>query len=132
MNYGGFWIRFLAYFIDGIILTIVPRLIFRNLCMGMNYCLGDQGYEIGSIAIPLIYFFVFWVWKGATPGKMICKLQIVDENGNKITWQRAALRLVGYFVSTITLCIGFIMIGFDAKKQGLHDKIAKTYVIKTS
>lgn len=129
MNYGGFWIRFLAYVIDGILLSVVAGLLFGNTCPETGYCAGYQG---PSMIIPLAYMFGFWVWKGATPGKMICKLQIVDEKGGKITWQMAALRLVGYAVSAITLCIGFIMIGFDAKKQGLHDKIAKTYVVKTA
>ena len=80
--------------------------------------------------IPLAYMVGFWTWKGATPGKMICKLRIVNLDGSSITFKTALLRIVGYAVSAIAIGIGFIMIGFDAKKQGWHDKIAKTYVVK--
>lgn len=129
MPYGGFWIRFLAYIIDGIILSVISSLLFGNTCEGAGYC---TGYNNGEMIIPVAYLLAFWIWKGATPGKMICKLQIVNEKGGKITPKHAILRVLGYFVSFISLCIGFIWIGFDEKKQGWHDKIAKTYVIKVN
>lgn len=127
MNYGGFWIRLLAYFIDGIILSVVSSLLFGNTCADTGYCTGYNGWQM---IIPLAYYLGFWTWKSATPGKMVCKLQIVDEAGKPINFKTAVLRLVGYALSAIALMIGFIWIAFDAKKQGWHDKIAKTYVVK--
>ncbi|MEK9159812.1 MAG: RDD family protein [Patescibacteria group bacterium] len=127
LSYGGFWIRFLAYFIDGILLSVAAGLLFGNTCEGAGYCAGYDGWRT---LIPVAYFIGFWTWKGATPGKMICKLKIVDLHGGPINIKTAALRFVGYILSGVALCIGFIWIGFDEKKQGWHDKIAKTYVVK--
>lgn len=127
LTYGGFWIRFLAYIIDAVILSVVAGLLFGNTCPETGYCSGYNGW---NTIIPLAYMVGFWTWKGATPGKMICKLRIVNLDGSPIKFTTALLRIVGYAVSAIALCIGFIMIGFDPKKQGWHDKIAKTYVVK--
>lgn len=127
LAYGGFWIRFLAYAIDAVILSVVAGLLFGNTCPETGYC---SSYEGPNVVIPLAYMVGFWTWKGATPGKMICKLRIVNLDGSPITFKTALLRIVGYAVSAIALGIGFIMIGFDPKKQGWHDRIAKTYVVK--
>jgi uncharacterized RDD family membrane protein YckC len=118
LHYAGFWIRFLAYLIDAIILALLGGLLFGG---------GNEGWQ-GLIS--LAYIIGFWTWKGATPGKMICKLRIVDTEGKPIKIQTVLLRVLGYLVSGIVLCIGFFWIGFDAKKQGWHDKIAKTFVVK--
>ncbi len=127
LAYGGFWIRFLAYIIDAVILSVVAGLLFGNTCPETGYCSGYDGWRI---IIPLAYMVGFWTWKGATPGKMICKLRIVKLDGSPVDLKTAVMRILGYFVSTIAIGIGFIMIGFDPKKQGWHDKIAKTYVVK--
>lgn len=127
LAYGGFWIRFLAYIIDTVILSVAAFLLFGNTCPETGYCSGYNGW---TILIPLVYMIGFWIWKGATPGKMICKLRIVSLDGGPIKLTTALMRILGYFVSGIVFCIGFIMIGFDPKKQGWHDKIAKTYVVK--
>lgn len=125
LHYAGFWIRFLAYLIDAIILTVIGSVLFGGVGMdGGNVASGGQSL------IGLAYIIGFWTWKGATPGKMICKLRIVDSEGKPIKIKTVLLRVLGYFVSGIVLCIGFFWIGFDAKKQGWHDKIAKTFVVK--
>ena len=129
MSYAGFWIRLLAYIIDGIIISTPFNFLFASVCYDLDVCGALNELKV---AVTAIYLLAFWTLKGATPGGMICKLRIVDETGNKITARHAALRLLGYFLSTIALGIGFIWIGFDEKKQGWHDKIAKTYVIKVS
>jgi uncharacterized RDD family membrane protein YckC len=126
-NYAGFWIRFLAYIIDGIILSVVAGILFGNTCPETGYCSGYDGWRM---IIPAAYFVGFWTWKSATPGKMLLKLRIVGMDGKPIDLKTAVIRLVGYAVSGIALFIGFIWIGFDEKKQGWHDKIAKTYVVR--
>ena len=68
--------------------------------------------------------------QGKTPGKMVMGVEIVKTDGSPIGFGRAILRYVGYIISSIILFIGFLMIAFDSKKQGLHDKIAGTCVIK--
>ena len=128
-RYVGFWRRFAAYLLDGIILNIISWIL--------GFVLSFLPYWIGSvIAIvfvigSIVYFLGFWVWQGATPGKMMMGVKIVKTDGSPIGIGRAILRYIGYFVSAITLYIGYLMIAWDSKKQGLHDKIAGTYVIKT-
>lgn len=112
----GFWIRFAALFIDGLILSI-PQY------MGLTGIIGT--------VIGIAYFVCFWVlMKGQTPGKMVLGLRIVPVDGKPLDWTKAGLRYVGFVISGLILCIGFIMVAFDSKKQGLHDKIAGTVVVK--
>ncbi len=92
---------------------------------------GAYGDFVAAI-IGVAYYIGFWTAAGQTPGKSIMKVEIVKANGTPIGIGRATLRFIGYFVSTITLCIGFLMIVWDSKKQGLHDKIAGTVVIRVA
>jgi uncharacterized RDD family membrane protein YckC len=137
MRYAGFWIRFLAYIIDGIILGVVGRILFgASVTQFDTYGSADAGlsfsvnYSGWRVLVPLAYLLIFWITCSATPGKMICGLKIVEESGQKLSWQKALLRVVGYMISAVVVFIGFIWIGFDKKKQGWHDKIAGTYVVK--
>lgn len=112
----GFWVRVGAQVIDAIILSI-PQFI------GLTGILGT--------VIGIAYFVCFWVlMNGQTPGKMVLGLRIVPVDGKPLDWSKAAIRYVGMVVSGIILGIGFIMVAFDSKKQGLHDKIAGTVVVK--
>jgi uncharacterized RDD family membrane protein YckC len=112
----GFGIRLGAYIIDAIILGILQYV-------------GITG--ILSLIVSAAYFVCFWVlMKGQTPGKMVLGLRVVPVDGKPLDWTKAGLRYVGYLVSGIILAIGFIMVAFDSKKQGLHDKIAGTVVVK--
>ena len=84
-----------------------------------------------TIAVSLGYTLWFWANKGATPGKKMIGLRIIREDGEEpLGWGTAFMRLVGYMVSGFILCIGFLMIAFNPDKMGLHDKIAKTRVLK--
>jgi len=143
MKYAGFWVRVLAMIIDGILLSIVFVPILRALFPAdvVSYAGMESGvYNIGMnlsntasilyMLIVWIYFVVLTVLLGGTLGKMALKIKVVDEKGNKINWGQAILReVVGKFISTIILLLGYIWVAFDAKKQGWHDKIAKTYVV---
>ena len=80
--------------------------------------------------IEIAYFVGFWSWRGQTPGKMVVGIKVIRTDSSLITWPYAFLRYLGYIVSAMTLGIGFIWIAFDSHKQGIHDKIADTYVVK--
>lgn len=137
-RYAGFWIRFLAFIIDTVILAVIARLLFGPQASQFAIHAGEGG-KIGfnfnvmfagpHMIIPIAYYLGFWVWKSATPGKLALGLKIIQQNGKDISWQKAILRYIGYILSVLPLCLGFLWIGFSKKKIGFHDMIAKTYVI---
>jgi uncharacterized RDD family membrane protein YckC len=97
-----------------------------NLAMGDFYPFAGL-FQLASIA----YFVGFWTWRGQTPGMMLFGLRVArDSDGAKPGLARSLLRYVGYFVSWIALFIGFIWVAFDSRKQGWHDKIAGTVVVR--
>lgn len=118
-NYAGFWIRFVAYLID-VVVVMIPGtiIIFAGLPSLINLVLGLAYY----IYFPSSEYM-------ATPGKMALGLIITDEHGNRIGAGTAAVRYIGYLISMITVGIGFIIIGFTEKRMGLHDMIARTRVV---
>lgn len=126
-RYAGFWIRFLAAIIDGIILTIIGLLVGAGTIEGFVVDVDFVGWRS---LIPIVYFLVFWIALGATPGKLALGLKIIETDGKKLRWTKAILRFIGSIVSTFIIFLGFIWIGIDKKKQGWHDKIADTYVIR--
>ena len=121
--YAGFWIRFVAWLIDAIILTI------PNIIIGL--VVESPGSILLQFAIGIVYTIGFWTAEGATPGKMAMGLRITTVQGEPVDFGKAVLRYIGYFVSGITLGIGYLMIAFTREKRGLHDLIAGTVVIKT-
>ena len=82
-----------------------------------------------SMLVAVAYFVIFWATSGQTPGKMALGIKVIGANGAPVTWGQAILRYIGYIVSGIVAALGFIWIAFDSKRQGWHDKIAKTYVV---
>lgn len=148
-EYAGFWIRVLASIIDTvmIIIILVPimALIYgvnymstESMSGGVSYSASSYSFEGGgnfilNYILPAVIVLAFWIYKSATPGKMLTKLTIVDaKTGKKPTKGQFILRYLGYFVSSFIFCLGFIWIAFDKKKQGWHDKIAGTVVIRES
>jgi len=136
--YGGFWIRFVAIFIDGLALLIVElalqRLTGPRIANPANIGLmmGAIGFNfIINVAIGMLYEAFFLVQYGATPGKMIFKLKVITPDGGGISWGRAIGRHFAKYLSGLTLMIGYIMAGFDPEKRALHDYIAGTRVIRT-
>jgi len=124
--YQGFWIRFLAYILDGFIIGIPVWL----LQIGLIYATGMQSMMyLASFAGVVLVIYMDGI-KGGTPGKLILGMRIVNEKGEYIGIPMAILRCIGKILSGMILGIGYFMIGWDEKKQGLHDKIAQTYVIK--
>lgn len=128
-QYGGFGVRAAAYIIDGIILGIVIAVLsifFPGIIAAVTSLW--LGWLIGAA-----YYIPFWYKAGATPGKMLFGLRIVDAGSFEApSGMQYILRYVGYIPSAFIFMIGFIMIAFHPRKQGLHDLMAKTTVIKDS
>jgi len=108
----GFWLRMVALLVDAILIGIVIR--------------------SGRFFLPVlaVYGAVLWKLKGSTVGGIIFGLKVVRHDGRPMDWATAAVRALACFFSLIFLCLGFIWIAFDPEKQGWHDKIAGTVVIR--
>ncbi|MDO5650633.1 MAG: RDD family protein [Moraxella sp.] len=133
-EYAGFWIRFVAYLIDmlAVILILTPVLI---LMIWLNLASWDnEGYDLGdavSQVLGAVFYIFCWVRFATTPGKYLFKLKILDaDTGEHLTPFKAFLRYIGYIPSAIIMGLGFIWIAFDDRKQGWHDKIANSVVVK--
>ena len=124
LEYVGFWRRLLAALIDLLILFVVTTPIL--LAIHRRWFL-DLAIEY---ILPAIAAVAFWRLYGATPGKMAVGAKIVDaKSGARPSTARLVLRYVAYLVSALPLFLGFIWIGISRRKQGFHDKIARTMVI---
>lgn len=138
MRYAGFWIRFAAYFLDGIILGIVNFIL--GMMVGLGAAVGGDNNDavvgmqivlnLVSFALGITYYTFFNGRFGATPGKMACGLKIVTAEGQPITYLRAFARYWALMLSALTLMIGFIIAAFDDQKRALHDHICSTRVIR--
>ncbi len=134
VKYAGFWSRLLATVIDtswlyGIIYSVLWFLF------GINPLDPNAVYSITQFTLeyllPLVVVMIFWVKLSATPGKILLGIKIVDaETHEKVSGSRLLVRYFAYFISMIPLLLGFFWVAWDKKKQGWHDKIAKTVLIK--
>jgi uncharacterized RDD family membrane protein YckC len=135
MTYAGFWIRFVAQIIDGIVMYLGGMIVglLVGLAMGATGLAGVAAKALSQLfvsALGVAYVTYFLGAYGATPGKMVFGLKVVRSNGDKVTYGRAFGRYWAYFLSGIILAIGYIMAGFDQEKRALHDRICDTRVIK--
>ena len=130
-EYGGFWIRFLAILIDSLVLGI----FFGPFRWGVWHGGHWVGVWLGSTFISLVVWFAYFILMtgafGATLGKMALRLKVVREDMTPVDYGTAAVREISKILSALILFVGFIMAGFDGRKQALHDDIASTLVIKT-
>ena len=138
VRYGGFWVRFLAILIDGIALGLLTTALGPLFGLGPSVEMGSNQFEVNyaanavSTLLGLVYFIGFWSWRGQTVGMIPFNLQVVRaDDGSRIDWVRGLLRYVGLIISIIPLFLGLIWAAFDSRKQGWHDKIAGTVVIRT-
>ena len=136
-EYAGFWIRVGASIIDSILILIIITPILMAI-YGTNYWENDY-LILGSWEVLLDYVFpaiaiiVFWIYKSATPGKIALKLTIVDaKTGGKMKTISLKGNYSSYYVSTLPLFLGLIWVAFDKRKQGWHDKLAGTVVIRNN
>ena len=136
-EYAGFWIRTGAAIMDTILMLIIILPIVTAI-YGTDYWLNESFVNgfwdvILNYIFPAIAVIVFWVYKSATPGKMATRLTIVDaKTGGKPSTGQFIGRYLGYYVSMIPLFLGIIWVGIDKRKQGWHDKLAGTVVIKSN
>ncbi|MGZ6256793.1 MAG: RDD family protein [Candidatus Limnocylindria bacterium] len=134
-HYAGFWVRFLAFLIDGILLGIISSAFTPvwgpQFTMTGNQVAVHAGSNAIGTLVGLIYFVGFWAWRGQTVGMMPFNMQVVSvTDGKRIDVVRGLLRYVGLIISIIPLFLGLIWAAFDSRKQGWHDKIASTVVIR--
>ncbi len=119
LEYSGFWIRLGAAIIDSLIISAAAAILVR---------LGPSPFPI---FVGWLYLWLLTGHWGQTLGKKLLGIKVVDQQGNIPGLSRAALReIVGKTVVGFTLGLGYLWIIWDKQKQGLHDKIASTYVIK--
>ena len=135
LEYVGFWARFGATLVDGILECLITFPIL-TLFYGSDYWISED-FVAGPVDFVMSYVFppvaviLFWCLKQATPGKMLLSAKIVDaKNGKAPTTGQLVLRYFAYFISIIPLCLGFVWVAFDSKKQGWPDKIAGTVVVR--
>ena len=136
---GGFWRRTGAYVLDGIVTGVIGFVvgvvvaIVGEATKMTRADMNNIAQVIGEI-IGLAYFLYFWSAHGSgqTPGMRALRLRVIRTDGTYISVGRAFLRNIGLGISLICLGLGVIWIGFDKQKQGWHDKIADTYVIRTA
>jgi uncharacterized RDD family membrane protein YckC len=134
-EYAGFWVRALASLVDSV-LMLVLILPILTMIYGMSYW-ENEAFVAGTwdvlfnYVLPAVAVIVFWVYKSATPGKMLFNIYIVDaKTGDKPSTGQLIGRYAGYYVSMLVFFLGFIWVAFDARKQGWHDKLAGTVVVK--
>jgi uncharacterized RDD family membrane protein YckC len=141
LRYAGFWIRFVAYLIDVVPIGIVASLLSIPTGTGFhcttvngvyscNAGTGSLGWWVGVLVLGT-YWVLTWSLLGASLGQKALGMSVVDAtNGQAIDIGKAVLRYVGFVISIVPLAIGLIWAGFDPRKQGWHDKIAGTYVVR--
>jgi uncharacterized RDD family membrane protein YckC len=154
-NYAGFWLRFVAYIIDAILIYALQAIIIIPILgmLGMSFASNPGSLEnmseaeamgmfasimaaasatsiVFAVLVILYYSFMESSKYQATIGKLVLGLKVTDESGGKLDFIKALVRNLCKIVSSMILMIGYIIAGFTAKKQALHDIIAKTLVVK--
>ena len=139
--YAGFWYRFLAYLID----TLISLCVFFPLGFVLGLVMVATGMDpkspemlvvrLGINGVSVILGWLYFAlcesstWQG-TVGKKLLELRVTDMNSQRISFAKATGRHFGKILSALILLIGFIMIAFTEQKQGLHDILAGTLVLR--
>lgn len=145
MNYAGFWVRVGAYLIDVLILFVAQFILIAlfgdpviegsssDFQVGFNMSASSSSplLDLVLIVLAIAYFAGLESSKmQATLGKRALGLVVTDMNGNRISFLRALGRYLAKILSGLILFIGYIMVAFTERKQGLHDLLASTLVLK--
>jgi len=144
VRYGGFWIRVVAAVIDALVISVVVLPVAGIIILMIGFAGGAVRMPhfgvslVRGIVVRTLFFCASWIYEAvmessarqATLGKMAMGLKVTDEQGRRISFARATGRYFSKIISSIFF-IGYIMVGFTARKQGLHDMIAGTLVTHT-
>jgi len=153
VRYAGFWLRFVAYLIDDLVLGFVGFLVSLPFIGGIIFsaigigehadldektALGIAGIIGSVVGLVLVIAVMGWLYFAlmessktqATLGKMALSLKVTDMEGNSISFGRATGRYFGKIISGMILYIGYILAGLTEKKQALHDMMAGCLVIR--
>ncbi len=126
-EYGGFWVRVVAAIIDWMVVGVATGII-AAAAMGL---LG-VGVTLFVVISWLYEAFLLSSERQATLGKLAMGLVVTDYNDRRLTFGRATGRHFAKYLSGVILWIGYIMVAFTDRKQGLHDMVASTFVVRTS
>ena len=133
-DYAGFWQRAAAFLIDWLIVIViaVPVMVLGFGLREISLDPAEHSWDLLSLAAIAVAVIGFWRYCGATPGKIAVAVRIVDaRTGEPPGLARLVLRFFAYFVSAFPFYLGFLWIAVDRRKQGWHDKIARTVVINS-
>ena len=145
--YAGFWSRAAARLIDLVLIFAIYELVYIADRLGTDAGLWPgsglgEDETLEGLSLPnvlrLAFFFAFPVFYyvylhgscGQTFGKMALRIKVINENGTPLGYKKAFLRWLGYFLCDLTFNIGYLWAAFDPRKQGLHDKVCKTLVLR--
>ena len=141
IRYAGFWIRYVAVFIDGLVIGIPVWITYFVSAFVLISSVGiDNIKNISFLTKILVQFpgtLIAWIYYvlmtkkyGATLGKKAVGIRVVSDKSKNLTWGQVILReTIGKIISAIILYVGYILAGFTGRKQALHDKIASTTVV---
>lgn len=136
LEYVGFWPRVGAALIDTLLLLAVC-LPLVTAVYGKDYWLSTDEFIRGPAdflinwVLPAVAVVLFWIYRQATPGKIAISAQIVDaKTGGKPSTGQMIGRYAGYYVAMLPLMVGILWVAFDPRKQGWHDKLAGTVVVR--
>ncbi|RLB71833.1 MAG: RDD family protein [Deltaproteobacteria bacterium] len=135
LEFAGFWSRSGAAIIDTILLMLITAPILISI-YGTDYFTSEKVVAgswdfLISWVVPAFATILFWIYRAATPGKMAIKARILDANtGNAASTGQLIGRYLAYFVSILPFFLGIFWVAFDKRKQGWHDKLAGTVVVK--
>jgi len=136
-EYVGFWVRVAAALIDSVLVIAVttPLVMFLYGHVSMDGSVESLTASSSDLFINLVLpaaaIIIFWITKQATPGKMVFGAKVVDAaTGGPLSVGQSIGRYLGYYVAMLPLFMGFFWVGFDPRKQGWHDKLAGTVVIR--
>ena len=147
LEYAGFWSRVVAWLIDGFLLTAVLWLMLivfyaQPYQQDIEWVQGPMGVFLSVTISPSMDFFIsyifpamviilFWIIKQTTPGKMVFSAKIVDaKTGHPPSVGQCIGRYLSYLLSAIPFFAGMVWVAFDGRKQGWHDKLAGTVVVR--
>jgi uncharacterized RDD family membrane protein YckC len=149
IHYAGFWTRAAARIIDLVLILATFSVVHladrlgADAGMWTGSGLGEggpagSGFSMANVlrglfflAFPVFYYVYLHGTYGQTFGKMAMKIRVVNEDGSPIDHRKAFLRWLGYFLCDLTFNLGYLWAAFDPRKQGLHDKVCRTVVIRT-